>query len=61
QKFGVLTRGEVSLSSRYPLWGAAREAYETAGGCAKRSRASTANSEVTGQGVAPFGSNKRPC
>ncbi|MDR2494819.1 MAG: hypothetical protein LBD24_06320, partial [Spirochaetaceae bacterium] len=58
--------------------GAAREAYETAGGCGgcyaqqrtapkpsetarKRSRASTAASEVTGHGVAPFGNNKRPC
>ncbi|MDR2494662.1 MAG: hypothetical protein LBD24_05500 [Spirochaetaceae bacterium] len=51
----------MSLSSRYPLWGAAREAYETAGGCAKRSRASTATSEVTGHGVAPLGNNGRPC
>ncbi|MDR2495340.1 MAG: hypothetical protein LBD24_08990 [Spirochaetaceae bacterium] len=33
---------------------------ETAGGCAKRSRASTVNSEVNGQGVAPFGNNRRP-
>ncbi|MDR2495345.1 MAG: hypothetical protein LBD24_09015 [Spirochaetaceae bacterium] len=32
----------MSLSSRYPLWDAARDAYGTAGGCAKRSRASTA-------------------
>ncbi|MDR2494010.1 MAG: hypothetical protein LBD24_02185, partial [Spirochaetaceae bacterium] len=29
--------------------------------CAKRSRASTATSEVNGHGVAPFGNNTRPC
>ncbi|MDR2495044.1 MAG: hypothetical protein LBD24_07475, partial [Spirochaetaceae bacterium] len=27
----------------------------------ERSRASTATSEVTGQGVAPFTNNRRPC
>ncbi|MDR2494227.1 MAG: hypothetical protein LBD24_03280 [Spirochaetaceae bacterium] len=33
--------------------------FRTAIGCAKRSRASTATSEVTGQGVAPF--KKQQC
>ncbi|MDR2493733.1 MAG: hypothetical protein LBD24_00775 [Spirochaetaceae bacterium] len=34
---------------------------QTVASCAKRSRASTANSEVTGHGVAPFANNTRPC
>ncbi|MDR2494348.1 MAG: hypothetical protein LBD24_03895 [Spirochaetaceae bacterium] len=33
----------------------------TARRCAKRSRALTAASPLTGQGVAPFGNNRRPC
>ncbi|MDR2494785.1 MAG: hypothetical protein LBD24_06145 [Spirochaetaceae bacterium] len=39
------------------LWNRRRRA----GGCAKRSRAWSVSSPLTGQGVAPLGSNKRPC
>jgi hypothetical protein len=35
--------------------------FQTVGGGAKRSRASTATGNVTGHGVAPFGNNRRPC
>ncbi|MDR2494523.1 MAG: hypothetical protein LBD24_04785 [Spirochaetaceae bacterium] len=34
---------------------------QTVGGCAKRSRAWAVASPLIGQGVALFGSNKRPC
>ncbi|MDR2495339.1 MAG: hypothetical protein LBD24_08985 [Spirochaetaceae bacterium] len=38
-----------------------RGAYKLAEAARERSRASTATSEVNGQGVAPFGNNRQPC
>ncbi|MDR2495449.1 MAG: hypothetical protein LBD24_09540, partial [Spirochaetaceae bacterium] len=44
-----------------PLLRATTRRPRTVGDCAKRSRAWAAIRLLTGQGVAPFGNNRRPC
>jgi hypothetical protein len=46
---------------RRPLLRTTTHSSQTARRCAKRSRASVAAGLLNGQGVAPFGGNRRPC
>ncbi|MDR2495124.1 MAG: hypothetical protein LBD24_07880 [Spirochaetaceae bacterium] len=60
-KAGADSLGRGAVSGR-SLFGAGRmKPFKTVGDGAKRSRAWAAAGPLTGQGVAPFGNNRRPC